>query len=307
MTDGDVAPGTESAGSEEEEKYFRIASIRPALDVSSNMDLHQGYVRLKVETENVCEAPLEGATISVGYDPAVLRLDHVEPGDFTRDRDTIVLGRVDPGERRDVSFLFDPEACQLAAVESRVLFVDDEGRPRYKLMRERTALVSCPALNMGTRVTIGDVLAMVRGGPDVKESRILRFPRAMSAIRVLRYAKMALQGKDLQMVWDVRVREPSYEAELWYYAEVEDGGGPLVVRMSVYGEDRVLEFFAAGFSSAAIAGLITSIREDFNRILRENYAGRISADVERDPQVVKGIRERQLLVERVGEGEIEPS
>ncbi|UCC93683.1 MAG: fibronectin type III domain-containing protein, partial [Thermoplasmata archaeon] len=120
------------------------AAARYRVSLLSALDLYRGYVRLKVAAMNGTPESVTDASIEVRYDPAMLRLERVEPDTLTLRGDTVELGNVKAGEKRTVTFLFDPLICQETYIDGTISYHDAQGETARTSMKRRHATVVCP-------------------------------------------------------------------------------------------------------------------------------------------------------------------
>jgi fibronectin type 3 domain-containing protein len=262
----------------------------------SALDLYRGYVRLKVATMNGTPESVTDATVEVQYDPAMLRLERVEPDTFTLRGDAVELGNVKAGEKRTVSFLFDPLINQETYIDGTITYRDPQGELMRTAMKRRHARVVCPMFSSSEHASTATVLKMIQDELDMVDSRVFRYPAGIGPREALRIGKRALGKVRVKLVREYVDPGPPYEAEVWYYGETRDKGYKVVMRLRVLEEDRLLEFFAASSAMEPVTGLLAELRMDLIDVLREKYRVEEAEEVARDDDQRSSLERRELLI-----------
>ena len=146
---------------------------------------------------------------------------------------------------------------------------------------------------------------MIHEKLNLSDLRTFRYPKAISPMEILVLGKLAIGSNNIQMVREYVVKGPPYEAEVWYYGETKVKGFQIVIRLSVVEERQILEFFVASTAMEPITGLIADFRRELDRVLKEKYTGEGHIEFDRDEKLKSALERRPLLIDRVGEGEIE--
>ena len=127
--------------------------------------------------------------------------------------------------------------------------------------------------------------------------RLYRYPPTMEPREVLAVCKLALGSDEIQLVREYIVERPSYEAEVWYYAETRVKRYQFVIRLGVVEDKGVVELFAASTAMEPITGLLADFRRELNRILGERYTEDARMVVERNDQLRRDLERRPLQIE----------
>jgi hypothetical protein len=127
--------------------------------------------------------------------------------------------------------------------------------------------------------------------------RLYRYPEGLSPDEVLAICKLALGSDEIQLVREYITRTPSYEAEVWYYAETRVKRYQFVIRLGVVEDKGVVELFATSTVMEPITGLLADFRRELNRVLKERYAEDSRMVLERDDQLRRDLERRPLRLE----------
>ncbi|UCC93071.1 MAG: hypothetical protein JSW25_10510, partial [Thermoplasmata archaeon] len=272
------------------------AMARYQVGLLSALDLYRGYVRLKVAAMNATKDSVSDATIEVHYDPTMLRLERVEPDTLELHGDSVDLGNVKAGEKRTVSFLFDPLICQETHIDGTIAYRDTGGELLRTSMKRRHAKVVCPIFFTKEHASTATLLRLVHDELEMLDSRVFRYPATLSPRQAHQVGKMALSGGKMQLVREYAESGPPFEVETWYYGETQVKGYKIVMRLRVLEEDRLLEFFAASSAMEPVTGLLAEFRRDLLDIMREKYRVEEVEEVARDGSLRRTLEERELLI-----------
>jgi hypothetical protein len=128
----------------------------------------------------------------------------------------------------------------------------------------------------------------------MSDLRMYRYPRDMAPTDVLAISKKALGSKDIQLVQEYITETPTFDAEVWYYAEIRGRGYKVVIRLGVIEEKGLVELFAASTAMQPIIGLLTDIRHDLDIVLQEGYAEEARMDPVHDEKLRRYLERRSL-------------
>ena len=284
----------------------RDVAAKRGISIVSAIDFHRGYVRLKVAAINETDELMADTSIEVEYNSDLLRLESVEPVNLQLRGDRVTLGNIKPGERVTVAFNFDPQICQETHIDGSLTYFDSKGVRHLKQMKRRHADVVCPIFFTRENANTAMLRRLIKEKLHLNDLRIFRYSRRLSPDEALMLGKLALAGRDIQLVREYVVRGPPFESEVWYYGQTRVKGYEIVMRLGVVEEQRTLEFFAACTAMEPITGLLAEFRRELNHVLKERYVSDVRMEPERDEAVRLNLETRPLLIDRVGEGEIEP-
>jgi fibronectin type 3 domain-containing protein len=276
-----------------------VAATTAAQDVSllSAIDFYRGYVRLKVAALNTTDEQIVDAAIEIRYDPDMLRIDHVEPSRFRLKGDRVLIGRIEPGKSRSVAILLDPQICQGTHVDGTFTYYDVNGEYHRLDMKRCHAEVVCPIFFTRKNANTAMLRRLIKERLRVTEFRIFRYPRTMAPSEVLNVGRNAIGGSDVQLVREYIVGGPPYEAEVWYYGETKVKNYKIVMRLGVIEDKHAVEFFAASTAMEPITGLLAEFRRNLNQLMREKYSEGFTLEPERDEQIRKDLKTRELLID----------
>jgi fibronectin type 3 domain-containing protein len=272
------------------------AMARYQVSLLSAIDLYRGYVRLKVAAMNATPDSVSDASIEVRYDPAMLRLERVEPDSLHLHGDSVDLGNVKTGEKRTVSFLFDPLICQETYIDGTVSYRDARGELMRTSMKRRHAKVVCPIFFTREHASTATLLRLISDELEKTDSRVFRYPSDMEPRDALQVGKLAQGGGQVQLVREFEDAGPPFEAEAWYYGETKVKGYKIVMRLRVLEEDRLIEFFAASSAMEPVTGLLAEFRRDLLDVFKERYRVEAVEEVARTEEARMVLSERELLI-----------
>jgi hypothetical protein len=263
----------------------------------SAVDFHRGYVRLKMAAVNATYDTVIDSAMEVHYDDDMLRLERVEPDSMAIRGDRVTLGNIKPGERRTVALLFDPQICQSTHIDGHLSYYTSQGELRYVEMKRRTADVVCPVFFTRENANTAMLRKLMKERLHQNDLRLYRYPSDLPPDEVLAICKMALGSDEIQLVREYITPSPTYEAEVWYYAETRVKRYQFVIRLGVVEDKGVVELFAASTAMEPITGLLADFRRELNRILKERYAEDARMVLERDDRLRRDLERRPLRLD----------
>jgi len=274
------------------------AMARYQVALLSAIDFYRGYVRLKVAALNATPGSVSDASIQVHYDPSMLRLERVEPDTLTLRGDAVELGNVKAGEKRAVSFLFDPLICQETYVDGTLVYRDAQEELVHTSMKRRHATVVCPIFFTREHANTAMLKRLISEELHMVDARVFTYPGTLDPREVLRAGKLAQGGGDVQLVREFVSEAQPYEAEVWYYGETQVKGYKMVMRLRVLEDGRVLEFFAASSAMEPITGLLAEFRRDLLDVFRERFRVEDVREIGREDEARSAIADRELFLHR---------
>ena len=263
----------------------------------SAVDFFRGYVRLKMAAVNATFDTVIDSAMEIHYDPDMLRLERVEPDSIVIRGDRVTLGNIRPGERKTVALLFDPQICQSTHIDGHLSYYTSQGELRYVEMKRRTADVVCPVFFTRENANTAMLRKLMKETLHQNDLRLYRYPSGMRPDEVLAVCKTALGSDEIQLVREYIVEKPSYEAEVWYYAETRVKRYQFVIRLGVVEDKGVVELFAASTAMEPITGLLADFRRELNRILEERYAEDARLVDMRDDRLRRDLERRPLRLD----------
>ncbi len=271
------------------------------LTLLSAVDFHRGYVRLKMAVDNATDETIINTAIEVRYDGDMLRLERVEPDSLKVRGDRISLDNILPGERKTVAVLFDPQICQSTHMDGHLTYYTSKGELRYVDMKRRTAEVVCPVFTTAQNANTAMLRELMRDRLHHNDMRVYRYPITIPPRDVLSMAKQALGSEDIQLVREYVEQKPSFEAEVWYYAETKVKGYQFVIRLGVIREKGVVELFAASSAMEPVTGFLADFPREINLILEQTLDNGLELEVERDEGIRRDLETRRLHIDEAEE------
>jgi hypothetical protein len=268
--------------------------------VMSAIGFYRGYVKLDVVAANSTDETVVDAAIELEFDGNLLRLERVEPDTLPRHGDRITLGNIRSGDRKAVTFMFDPQICQGTHVDGTLTYYDPSGEYRHEDIPRRTANVVCPIFFTQENANTAMLRRLIRERLHESDHRVFRYPEGLSPVEVLDLGKDALATEGLQMVREYVSKSGPYEAEVWYYGETKVKGYQMVMRLGVVQKNHVLEVFAASTSMEPVTGFIAEFKRTLDRTVREVYSKDMALNLSHDEALQRSLQSRHLLIERDG-------
>ncbi len=263
----------------------------------SAVDFFRGYVRLKMAAVNATYDTLIDSAMEIHYDDDMLRLERVEPDSMTIRGDRVTLGNIKPEERKTVALLFDPQICQSTHIDGHLSYYTSQGELRYVEMKRRTADVVCPIFFTRENANTAMLRKLMKERLHQNDLRLYRYPSDLPPDEVLAICKVALGSDEIQLVREYITPSPTYEAEVWYYAETRVKHYQFVIRLGVVEDKGVVELFAASTAMEPITGLLADFRRELNRVLKDRYAKDAKMVLERDDRLRRDLERRPLRLE----------
>jgi hypothetical protein len=231
----------------------------------------------------------------------MLRLERVEPEGMVIRGDRVTMGNIKPGERKTVALLFDPQICQSTHIDGHLSYYSSQGELRYAEMTRRTADVVCPVFFTRENANTAMLRRLMKESLHVSDLRLYRYPTGLEPHDVLAICKTALGSEEIQLVREYVTETPSYETEVWYYAETKVKRYRFVIRLGVVQDKGVVELFAASTAMEPITGLLADFRRELNRILEERYAEDARVVDMRDDRLRRALERRPLRLDSEGD------
>ena len=277
--------------------------IRPkaVVAVSSELEFYQGFVRVKVSIKNSMPTVVRNTSLRMIFNEKVLRLDRIEP-DYQLDGHEIMMGDIEPREKRTVALLLDPQICTESYLEGLFVFKDAQGQLDAVKMPRKLVSVVCPIMFTEQNVNVAMLKRMVMDELDKKDAKVFSLPPQVSADDAFRLGKAAVEHHDMKLVRELINREP-FLAEAWYYGVVKgrENRDRLVTRVRVLGDKKVLEFHVACSSTLLLTGMLAELKSDLNRELDETKLEAMRQVT--SAEEVSAVSKIRSLLDKMAEGE----
>jgi len=271
------------------------------VSLKSELEFYQGFVRLKVAVKNSMDTYMNDASFRLIYKDAVLRLDHIEPN-YTVKGDEVVLGNIEPREKRTVAFYLDPQICTESFLEGILSYKDSRGNLEMLKLPRKVASVVCPIVYTDENINTAMLKRMAADELDRKDTKVFAIPPSLPPETAFDLAEAAVQHHDLRLVREFTEKEP-FVGEAWYYGKAKGRDDKLVVRARVLGEKRVLEFFVASGSTLMLTGMLAELKADLNQEL-EAQKGRPEMKQLTAPEEVDAVAMVRTLLDKAAESDL---
>jgi len=273
---------------------------RSDISLKGELEFYQGFVRLKVAVKNGMETYINDASFRLVYKDAVLRLDHIEPS-YPQKGDEVILGAIEPREKKTVAFYLDPQICTESNLEGVLTYKDAKGNLETVKLPRKLAAVVCPILFTEENINTAMIKRMAAEELDKKDVKVFAIPPALEPKTAFDLAEAAVQHHDIRLVREFTEKDP-FVGEAWYYGKAKGRVDKLVVRARVLSDKKVLEFFVASNSTLMLTGMLAELKADLNKEL----AGQRGAFQMRQvtaPEEVGAVAMVRTLLDKAAEAE----
>jgi hypothetical protein len=237
--------------------------------VLSEVEVFQGFVRLKVGLKNEMNTVITDAKFDLEYDETAMRLDRIEP-DFERKGNKVIFGVIHPQEKRTVAFYLDPMICTESHVDGTLVFKDIYGELKTTAMKRRKAEVVCPILYTPENINTAMLNRMINEELTVHDSKIYEIPPGIDYERAMSICKDTIQGHDLKFVREfVEYDVDDPEKESWYYGTTKVKKHKVMIKASTRKKTNTIELFVACQNKNVITGFLAELGHNFNDKLKE--------------------------------------
>jgi hypothetical protein len=275
------------------------------VDIMSELEFYQGYVRLKVAVKNSSRSFIMDSTLKAIYNDKALKLERVEPEYPVSGRE-IILGNIGIKEKKTVALYLDPQICMESYIEGTLTFKDAQGELHHIDMKKKLASVVCPIMHTEENINIPMMRRMLEGALDQKDTKIFNLPPGLETERAFEMCKRAVQGHDIRLVREYVERVPTFVGEAWYYGSVKGREDKIVVKTAVRSETGSADFYVASNSRLVVTGLLAELKNDLNREYKKERPSERPMEAMADEDRREKIRKQGYLMDRHAEGEVTP-
>jgi len=272
------------------------------VDIMSELEFYQGYVRLKVAVKNSSPSFIMDSALKVIYNDKALKLERVEPEYPVSGRE-IMLGNIGIKEKKTVALYLDPQICMESYIEGTLTFKDAQGGLHHIDMKKKLASVVCPIMHTEENINIPMMRRMLEGELDQKDTKIFSLPAGLDPERSFEMCKRAVQGHDIRLVREYVEKTPTFAGEAWYFGSVKGRPDRLVVKTAVRAETGSADFYVASNSRLVVTGLLAELKNDLNREYKKERPSERQVEPITDQERRERIRKQGYLMDRHAEGE----
>jgi hypothetical protein len=272
------------------------------VDIMSELEFYQGYVRLKVAVKNSSPSFIMDSSLKAIYNDKALKLERVEPEYPVSGRE-IILGNIGIKEKKTVALYLDPQICMESYIEGTLTFKDAQGGLHHIDMKKKLASVVCPIMHTEENINIPMMRRMLEGELDQKDTKIFSLPAGLDPERSFEMCKRAVQGHDIRLVREYVEKAPSFVGEAWYFGTVKGRPDKLVVKTAVRSETGSADFYVASNSRLVVTGLLAELKNDLNREYKKERPSERPVEPMTDEERRERIRNQGYLMDRHAESE----
>jgi hypothetical protein len=233
-------------------------------------------------------------TFKLIFNENVLRLDRVEPL-YERRGDDILLGELDPKEKKTLAFYLDPQICTESHLDGNLTYKDGTGTLKSLTMPRKLASVVCPIMFTDENINTAMLKRMIDNELDKKDSKLFAIPPGIAAKTAFELGKSAVQHHDVKLVREFFDEAAGFIGEAWYYGKAKGRDDKLIITTRVIAEKNILEFFAASASTLMVTGLLAELKGDLQKVTEGQRERSKMTQITEDAAVQDFIRTKTLL------------
>jgi len=264
--------------------------------VKSGLEFYRGFVRLKVAVVNETDTVLTDANLMLTYNKDSLMLEKVEPA-LEMHGSMVILGSVQPKEKKTVAYYLDPIICQESTVDCTLTYKDYKGKLEHVDMKRRPVDIVCPLFYTPQTLNIAMLKRLVKDLKE-KDSKLFTVGECMSIDKAYEKAREVVQGHDVKFVRELKNedKEGVKVVEGWFYGRVQQSAEEIVIKVSARSDLRTLEVYVASPNLANLTGLLAE--------LGHTVSGSISgSELVTDEEVKATIEKEGTLLDKFSEAE----
>jgi hypothetical protein len=232
------------------------------------------------------------------YNKEALTLEKVEPPMETHGS-IVILGSVQPKEKKTVAYYLDPLICQESTVDCTLTYKDYKGKLEHVDMKRRPVDIVCPLFYTPQTLNIAMLKRLVKDLKE-KDSKLFSVGECMSMEKAYSTAKDVVQGHDVKFVREIHSEEKKgiKVTEGWFYGRVQQSAEEIVIKVSSRSDTRTLEVYVASPNLANLTGLLAE--------LGHSVSGSISgSELVMDAEVKAIIEKEGNLLDKLSESEVD--
>jgi CHAT domain-containing protein len=247
----------------------KVPATEGEVRVLSEVEVFQGFVRLKVGIKNEMNTVITDAKLDLEYDDNAMRLDRIEPN-FEQRGNKVIFGVIHPQEKRTVAFYLDPQICTESHVDGTLVYKNIYGELKTSAMKRRKAEVVCPILYTPENINTAMLNRMMSEELTVHDSKIYEIPPGIDFERAMGICKDTVQAHDLKFVRSFEEHDAEDpEIESWYYGTTKVKKHKVVIKASTRKKTNTIELFVACKDKHVITGFLAELGHNFNNKLKE--------------------------------------
>ena len=227
----------------------------------------RGFVRAKIAIVNKQKTTITDASLKIIYDRDSLHLDHIEP-DLLRHGDDIVMGNIQPGQKKTVAVYLDPHICTSSRLKGVLHYHDTLGELKTEILRPKEIDVVCPIFFTREEANPAMLRNLVENKLDCQDNKVYKIPAGMRLEKVFYTVRTVMAGHDIKFVRHVIDKHP-FQAEAWYYGVTKVKKHQLVMRIAVLKDKEAIEIYTAANEHSELTGLLAELGHDLEKRFQE--------------------------------------
>lgn len=234
------------------------------IKVVSGYDFRKGAVRVQFVVKNNRSMVISKVTLKVLRDERLLNLIRVIP-DYEVRFNEVVLGTIQPDEKKTVNFYFDPKVCGEMTMDSTLTYLDPSGNYETIIPERKSIEIPEPKIGKAENVN-SNYLTILMDQARAQGVRTFHVPSDLDLPMAFSIVHQVVAATGLNQVWSGGARELSAG-----YHGICDGDE---CGLRIDCKDRIFDISAAGGSKEGITYLLTSISGVLrDRLEKEGHRG----------------------------------
>ncbi|UCF08068.1 MAG: hypothetical protein JSW28_10595 [Thermoplasmata archaeon] len=267
-----VNVANEKPYSTSESTWLSVGTAAPRVGIAEarilrETEFFRGFIRMKVAVQNDMPSVITDVTFKPIVDEKVFRLSHIEP-DYIIKYGEILLGNVNPREKKTVAVYFDPMICTTSNLNGTISYKDSRGNFRTGVMKPKEVNVICPIFFTEDTANPAMLVNLVKNVLKHQDSKVFNIPQGLPPTKAFEITKEAIQQRHIKFIRDFHQKSP-YIAEAWYYGITKVKQYQMVIRCDVREETNSIQIFVASSDERALTGLLAELGHNLEKALKE--------------------------------------
>jgi hypothetical protein len=251
------------------EDAIRKREPEGTVNVLSEIEFFQGYVRMKVGIKNDMYTVITDAKFDLEFDHNALRMDFIEP-ELEQKGNKVIFGVIHPKEKRTVAIYFDPQICTESNIDGTLTFMDIYGELKTQNMKRRRAEIVCPIFYTPENINTAMLKRLIKEELTIHDNKIYEIPPGLNHERASQICKDTVHGHDLKLVRSFEEHDAiDPEIETWFYGMTKVKKNKVVIKASSRKKTNTIELFVACKDKQVLTGFLAELGHNLNDKLKE--------------------------------------
>ena len=236
-------------------------------------EFYQGFIRMKIGIGNNNPTIITDVVLRLNMDERAILLDHIEPS-YKMHKGGIMLGTINPNNKTTIACYLDPLICMATDMDAEVSYKDAQGKRHVETMRPKRIDVVCPIFradldNYYLNINTAMLKRMIDTELIFKDVKIFTVPRGVQYFNLFKTAREVVQEHDVHFIRRKIDRQPTFQADAWFFGMTKIKGDKLAICVSVTAESNSIEFFVASTNEKSLCGLLAELGQKLNQKIIE--------------------------------------